>query len=185
MNCRHFPVSSLSEDGLPSDELLKISCKSIRLRQWLDSRLRRLAVEQRIQDARALRGEFLIDWSLISRLKTSWFLLCSLFMRRFHDQWQMIHSDWSVFGAGFAIQDIFTFYWFRLKGKASLKCLLSRADRFSRMIVMTWSVEEEWLKVGWVNSKSNIQCHLWLLKLFKQQSLRQVHAFQALLQSDL
>jgi len=61
MNCRHFPVSSLSEDGLPSDELLKISCKSIRLRHWLDSRLRQLAVEQRIQDARALRGEFLID----------------------------------------------------------------------------------------------------------------------------
>jgi len=61
MNIRRFPVSSLSEDGLPSDELLKISCKSIRLRQWLDSRLRQLAVEQRIQDARALRGEFLID----------------------------------------------------------------------------------------------------------------------------
>ena len=54
-------MSSLSEDGLPSDELLKISCKSIRLRQWLDSRLRQLAVEQRIQDTRALRGEFLTD----------------------------------------------------------------------------------------------------------------------------
>ena len=61
MNGRHYPVSSLSEDDLPSDKLLKISCKSIRLRQWLDSRLRQLAVEQRIQDARALRGEFLID----------------------------------------------------------------------------------------------------------------------------
>ena len=61
MNGRHSLVSSLSEDDLPSDKLLKISCKSIRLRQWLDSRLRQLAVEQRIQDARALRGEFLID----------------------------------------------------------------------------------------------------------------------------
>ena len=61
MNDRHSQVSSLSEDDLPSDKLLKISCKSIRLRQWLDSRLRQLAVEQRIQDARALRGEFLID----------------------------------------------------------------------------------------------------------------------------
>ena len=32
-----------------------------RLRQWLDERLRQLASQQRIQDARALRAEFSIE----------------------------------------------------------------------------------------------------------------------------
>ena len=51
------------EDNQPSDHLLNISYKTVRLRDWLwlDSRLRQLAREQRIQDARAIRDEFLIE----------------------------------------------------------------------------------------------------------------------------
>ena len=45
----------------PSDGLLKKSASSVRLRSWLNSRLRQLAREQRIQDARALRGEFMVE----------------------------------------------------------------------------------------------------------------------------
>mgnify|MGYP005714439667 CR=1 FL=1 len=39
----------------PSDGLLSKSVSSTRLRAWLNTRLRQLAVGQRIQDARALR----------------------------------------------------------------------------------------------------------------------------------
>ena len=49
------------EDNQPSDHLLNISHKTVRLRDWLDSRLRQLAREQRIQDARSIRDEFLIE----------------------------------------------------------------------------------------------------------------------------
>ena len=44
----------------PSDGLLNKSV-STRLRAWLNTRLRQLAVGQRIQDARALRSEFLVE----------------------------------------------------------------------------------------------------------------------------
>ena len=50
-----------NEDNQLSDQLLKISHKTVRLRDWLDSRLRQLAREQRIQDARSIRDEFLIE----------------------------------------------------------------------------------------------------------------------------
>ena len=45
----------------PSDGLLNMSVSSTRLRTWLNTRLRQLALEQRIQDARALRSEFLVE----------------------------------------------------------------------------------------------------------------------------
>ena len=45
----------------PSDGLLNKSVSSTRLRAWLNTRLRQLAVGQRIQDARALRSEFLVE----------------------------------------------------------------------------------------------------------------------------
>ena len=45
----------------PSDDLLNKSMWSTRLRSYLDARLRKLAAEQRIQDARALRHEFELD----------------------------------------------------------------------------------------------------------------------------
>ncbi len=45
----------------PSDGLLNKSVASTRLRAWLQARLRQLAATQRIQDARALRSEFLIE----------------------------------------------------------------------------------------------------------------------------
>ncbi len=45
----------------PSEDLLHQSLWSTRLRRWLDSRLRTLAASQRIQDARALRNEFVLD----------------------------------------------------------------------------------------------------------------------------
>ena len=44
-----------------SDGLLNKSVSSTRLRAWLNTRLRQLAVGQRIQDARALRSEFLVE----------------------------------------------------------------------------------------------------------------------------
>ena len=44
----------------PSDGLLNKSVSSTRLRAWLNTRLRQLAVGQRIQDARALRSAW---WS--------------------------------------------------------------------------------------------------------------------------
>ena len=47
----------------PSDGLLNKSVSSTRLRAWLNTRLRQLAVGQRIQDARALRSEFLVELS--------------------------------------------------------------------------------------------------------------------------
>ncbi len=50
-----------NEDNQLSDHLLNISHKTVRLRDWLDSRLRQLAREQRIQDARSIRDEFLIE----------------------------------------------------------------------------------------------------------------------------
>ena len=48
-------------DREPSDALLNKSVASTRLKTWLQRRLRQLALEQRIQDARALRSEFLLD----------------------------------------------------------------------------------------------------------------------------
>ena len=45
----------------PSDSLLSKSVSSTRLRSWLNARLRQLALGQRIQDARALRSEFLVE----------------------------------------------------------------------------------------------------------------------------
>ena len=45
----------------PSDDLLNKSVASTRLKTWLQRRLRQLALAQRIQDARALRSEFLVD----------------------------------------------------------------------------------------------------------------------------
>ena len=45
----------------PSDGLLNTSVSSTRLRTWFKTRLRQLALEQRIQDARALRSEFLVE----------------------------------------------------------------------------------------------------------------------------
>lgn len=45
----------------PTDRLLSTSVASTRLRAWLQLRLRHLASAQRIQDARALRSEFLVD----------------------------------------------------------------------------------------------------------------------------
>ena len=47
-------------DYQPSNEPLS-QLFTPRLRLWLDERLRHLASQQRIQDARALRGEFAID----------------------------------------------------------------------------------------------------------------------------
>ncbi|MAH58187.1 MAG: hypothetical protein CMN91_07105 [Synechococcus sp. ARS1019] len=48
-------------DPEPSDSMLSKSVSSTRLRAWLNTRLRHLASAQRIQDARALRSEFLVD----------------------------------------------------------------------------------------------------------------------------
>ena len=45
----------------PSDGLLCKSVTSTRLRAWLNTPLRQLALGQRILDARALRSEFLVD----------------------------------------------------------------------------------------------------------------------------
>ena len=45
----------------PSDGLLNKSVSSTRLRAWLNTCLGQLVVVQRIQDARALRSEFLVD----------------------------------------------------------------------------------------------------------------------------
>ena len=45
----------------PSDALLSKSVTTTRLRAWLTQRLRQLAADQRIQDARALRSEFSIE----------------------------------------------------------------------------------------------------------------------------
>ena len=45
----------------PSDALMNKSVSSTRLRAWLNTRLRELAMAQRIQDARALRSEFSLD----------------------------------------------------------------------------------------------------------------------------
>ena len=55
-------VSQLVErSALPTDALLNKSVSSMRLRSWLDTRLRQLAAAQRIQDARSLKSEFLLD----------------------------------------------------------------------------------------------------------------------------
>ena len=59
---RRFVVTIPYEDNQPSDRLLRIPFKTVRLRRWLESRLRLLALEQRIQDARALKSEFSLDW---------------------------------------------------------------------------------------------------------------------------
>ena len=45
----------------PSEAPLKKSVSSTRLSAWLNTRLRQLAVGQRIQDERALRSEFLVE----------------------------------------------------------------------------------------------------------------------------
>ena len=45
----------------PSDGLLNKSVSSTRLHTWLNTRLRQLAMGQRIHDARALRSEFLVE----------------------------------------------------------------------------------------------------------------------------
>ena len=45
----------------PSDGLLGKTVSSTRLRAWLNTRLSKLASAQRIQDARALRSEFLLE----------------------------------------------------------------------------------------------------------------------------
>ena len=45
----------------PSDGLLNKSVSCNRLRAWMNSRLRQLAVGELIQDARALRSEFLVE----------------------------------------------------------------------------------------------------------------------------
>ena len=45
----------------PSEALMNKSVSSTRLRTWLNTRLRQLAIAQRIQDARALRSEFSLD----------------------------------------------------------------------------------------------------------------------------
>ena len=45
----------------PSDGLLNKPLSSTRLSAWLNSRLRQLADGPRIQDARALRSEFLVE----------------------------------------------------------------------------------------------------------------------------
>ena len=45
----------------PSEALMNKSVSSTRLRTWLNTRLRQLAIAQRIQDARALRSEFALD----------------------------------------------------------------------------------------------------------------------------
>ena len=55
-----IPFGELGEPE-PSDALLNKSVSSTRLRVWLNTRLRQLASAQRIQDARALRSEFLIE----------------------------------------------------------------------------------------------------------------------------
>ena len=64
---RRFVVTIPYEDNQPSDRLLRIPFKTVRLRRWLESRLRLLALEQRIQDARALKSEFSLDWFSISK----------------------------------------------------------------------------------------------------------------------
>ncbi len=45
----------------PSNGLLKKPVSSTRLSSWLNTRLRQMAMAQRIQDARALRSEFLVE----------------------------------------------------------------------------------------------------------------------------
>ena len=49
------------EANMLPDDLFNIPHKTVRLRRWLESRLRQLAIEQRIQDARELRAEFLLE----------------------------------------------------------------------------------------------------------------------------
>jgi hypothetical protein len=51
-----IPFGDYQPSNEPSSQLF-----TPRLRLWLDERLRHLASQQRIQDARALRGEFAID----------------------------------------------------------------------------------------------------------------------------
>ena len=48
-------------ESQPSDGLLGKTVSSTRLRAWLNTRLSKLASAQRIQDARALRSEFLLE----------------------------------------------------------------------------------------------------------------------------
>jgi len=58
---RHGSMTIPFGEPEPSDDLLNQSMWSTRLRRWLDTRLRTLAAAQRIQDARALRNEFVLD----------------------------------------------------------------------------------------------------------------------------
>ena len=51
-----IPFGEYQPSNQPSNQLF-----TPRLRLWLDERLRYLASKQRIQDARALRGEFSIE----------------------------------------------------------------------------------------------------------------------------
>jgi len=57
-----IPFGEYQPSDEPSPQLF-----TPRLRLWLDERLRHLASQQRIQDARALRGEFSIE-----ELSTRW-----------------------------------------------------------------------------------------------------------------
>ena len=61
VECRLGSMTIPFGEPEPSDELLNKSMWSTRLRRWLDTRLRTLAADQRIQDARALRNEFVLD----------------------------------------------------------------------------------------------------------------------------
>ena len=58
---RHGSMTIPFGEPEPSDDLLNKSMWSTRLRSWLDARLRTLEAAQRIQDARALRNEFVLD----------------------------------------------------------------------------------------------------------------------------
>ncbi|ABI46234.1 hypothetical protein sync_1573 [Synechococcus sp. CC9311] len=55
-NLMTIPFGDYQPSDAPSSQLF-----TPRLRKWLDERLRHLVSQQRIQDARALRGEFSIE----------------------------------------------------------------------------------------------------------------------------
>ena len=61
VECRKDPMTIPFGEPEPSDALMNKSVSSTRLRAWLNTRLRELAMAQRIQDARALRSEFSLD----------------------------------------------------------------------------------------------------------------------------
>ena len=61
VECREALMTIPFGEPEPSDALMNKSVSSTRLRAWLNTRLRELAMAQRIQDARALRSEFSLD----------------------------------------------------------------------------------------------------------------------------